>query len=528
MSEPPILRPGHNCMAVARATRAAVLIDGENYFRALARALAQARRSVFIVGWDIRADLVLEQDEPQCGTLGEILLRQVERAPDLEIHVLIWDWLITYSIERQPLPGWRFSVDHPRLRLELDDHHPLGGSHHEKMVVIDGSLAFVGGLDLATGRYDTRLHRPGDDLRSVQDEEPPKPFHDMMMMVEGPIAAEVQTIAMQRWKNVTERDPVSCKEHRPLWVDVVEPQWRDVPFAVARTRAPYGQTAKTDEISALWLDAVTSARHHIYLENQYLTYPQVREALRKRLEEVPGLVVLIVTGEVCQGFLETAVMDLGRQRFAQALAPFADRCRLVYPEVDGLGITVHSKMLIVDDRFLMVGSANLARRSMGLDSETNLAYESIEADENIRRLRLDLMAEHLDCSIEELDAEEKAGASLIQMVDAHDNEPRRLLGLGIDLPDLIEGLELPADLADPPEPLISGEVLKVIGTPRARRQMRVVMARLAGLLGIAGAIVSLTHSHLMTPWILLPLSAMLFMAWVAIEPFLRKKPMIAN
>ncbi|MEZ5847655.1 MAG: phospholipase D-like domain-containing protein [Geminicoccaceae bacterium] len=519
-----ILQPHRNCLTVEKASRAAVLIDGENYFRTLADALSRARESIFILGWDIRADLVLDHARTEDSSLGGLLSRQLEREPGLHVHVLVWDWLVTYSIDRQSLPGWRFPVNHERLEFQLDDHHPLGGSHHEKLVVIDGVLAFVGGLDLAAGRYDTRDHDPADPRRTIKGKEQPAPFHDMMMMVEGPIAGAIEHEAALRWRNATAHEPAVARERRPVWPEDVEPGWRDCMTALARTRAEYGLFGETLEIRQLYVDAIGSAERLIYIENQYLTVPEIREALHDRLEAVPELVVLIISGANCEGFLETAIMDIGRKRFLQRLEPFAERCRIAFPMAGATEITVHAKAMIVDDRFLTVGSANIARRSMGLDSEMNLALETDGPDDAIRALRLDLMAEHLGTTVGTLRAAEDDGLTMLDLAMRHKGGRNRLRPLVIDLPEAAERFELAADLADPPEPLVADSLLRAIGTPRERYGLRVALARLAGLAGLAGLAASLFGRLPLPLWIGLPLALLGLAIWIAIEPRLRKRP----
>jgi phosphatidylserine/phosphatidylglycerophosphate/cardiolipin synthase-like enzyme len=84
------------------------------------------------------------------------------------------------------------------------------------------------------------------------------------------------------------------------------------------------------------------------------------------------------------------------------------RFHIYYPHIDGLKegtcIDVHSKIMVVDDAFLRIGSANLNNRSMGLDTECDLALEAQarpELVQKIRRFRDRLLAEHAGVSTEE-------------------------------------------------------------------------------------------------------------------------------
>jgi phosphatidylserine/phosphatidylglycerophosphate/cardiolipin synthase-like enzyme len=226
----------------APATRAAPLIDGAAYFRALAGALREARRSVLVLGWDIHANLALEPDRdgpPLARFVDQLAAR---RSPELEVRLLISDWILPYSLDRQLLPRWRFGQGDGagRVRLELDDRHPPGACHHEKLVVIDGRLAFVGGIDLTNGRWDLPAHRPREPRRSVGgDDDRRPPFHDLMLMLEGPVAAELEALARERWQVATGElvPPAGPVDGCPSpWPAAVAPWFRDVEVAIARTR----------------------------------------------------------------------------------------------------------------------------------------------------------------------------------------------------------------------------------------------------------------------------------------------------
>jgi len=164
--------PGKNCWRVEHADRFALLIDGEAYFRSLREAIVHAERTVFIVGWDIDSRMQLEPGGAADGFpagLGEFLQAVVAARPRLRVYVLAWDFAMLYAFEREWMPvfkaDWR---NRKRMSFLRDGRHPLGSSHHQKMVVIDDALAFVGGLDLTRSRWDTPAHAShAPDRRTV-------------------------------------------------------------------------------------------------------------------------------------------------------------------------------------------------------------------------------------------------------------------------------------------------------------------------------------------------------------------------
>ena len=103
---------------------------------------------------------------------------------------------------------------------------------------------------------------------------------------------------------------------------------------------------------------------------------------------MPALRVLIVTPKAHSSWLESQAMQGGRGGFIDPFvaAGVADRVRILYPSVEdaeqSAAVMVHSKVMIVDDGFLRVGSANLNNRSMGADTECDLAFEAT-ADEHV-------------------------------------------------------------------------------------------------------------------------------------------------
>ena len=125
-----MLVPGRNCWRIERAERVAFLVDGEEYFTAVRSALAKARHSIFILGWDIDSRMRLVPDGANDGLpelLGDFLNEVVARRPELHGYVLSWDFAMLYAMEREWLPiyklGWR---THRRLTFRLDDKHPIG------------------------------------------------------------------------------------------------------------------------------------------------------------------------------------------------------------------------------------------------------------------------------------------------------------------------------------------------------------------------------------------------------------------
>ena len=470
------LQAGTTCCMIAHANRAKVLIDADEYFCTLRRALLKAERSVDIVGWDIdsRTDLLPREigdtgPDSAPTRLKPLLNHLVERRPNLKVRLLLWDYTILYALDREPLPQVNLNwATPPQIDVCLDDVLPLGACHHQKIVVIDDSLAFCGGLDLTQRRWDTSEHRAVDTRRTDSSGSAYEPFHDVQMMVGGEAAGALAEVVHTRWHEATcEAKPKVAPYGDPWPADVV-PDFRDIPVGIARTIPTLHERPEYREVESLYCRAIERSERAIYIENQYLTSQAILEALAARLADNPDLQVLIVGPETPHGWIEAKSMGNGRRKFMQTLADlgYADRVRLVHPRTgadDGQfpqAIMVHSKLMVVDDRFLTVGSTNLNNRSFGLDTECNLAIEARRESERdaIAALRDRLLGEHLAVSSAEVssavDAEGIVGA--VERLGAR--EGRTLCDLHDDLvfdDPLSAALH---KLADPERPIAFDEL----------------------------------------------------------------------
>ena len=496
----PILVPGHTCWRIEPAERIAFLVDGEAYFQAFREAALRAKHSMMIVGWDIDTQVELVRETSASSEmptkLGEFLVALLRRRRRLRVSVLNWDYAVIYALERQWMPtaepGWR---RHRRLSYQVDDHHPVGASHHQKLVVIDDAVAFVGGLDLSKSRWDTREHLSRDPRRVDADGVVYAPFHDVQMMVSGDAASALGDLARNRWFNATGRrlsapPPRSVEE---VWPPRVNPDLTECPVAIMRTQPRYEELEEQREIEQAYLSAIKRARRSIYIESQYFTAQVISRALAQRLSEHDGPDVVLVLRQHCDGWLERRTMDSLRAQLLHEveLADHYGRLRVYAPVVPGEAgaepVAVHSKLLIVDDEFVCIGSANVSNRSMGFDTECNLAVEACgqaRVQSAIAAFRNGLLAEHLGVDPEVVANQIQTCGSLAAATDA-------LRGGGRTLADDCFEAMPPSDamipehaLVDPERPMAADHLLAGVGFRRERA--RIVRRAMAGLTLLAG------------------------------------------
>jgi phosphatidylserine/phosphatidylglycerophosphate/cardiolipin synthase-like enzyme len=390
-------------------------VDGEAYFRAFARAALRATQTIVILGWDFHSKTRLHLC--QAGVpdlLGDFLNFVAERAPHLRIFILCWDSPPGFGRGReQPAGsngGWQ---PHSRISVVYDSNCPLGGALHQKVVVIDGALAFCGGMDLTLRRWDTDAHAWADPRRAdIGAMEPYGPVHDVMLAVDAGAARALQGLAGSRWKDATGRRlpgarSSSSAEADP-WPDSLAVMFSDVDVALART-VPVGSGRRAvREVEALYLDMIAAAQRYIYIESQYFTARNLGAALAARLAEPRGPEIIVVSRLDSAGWLEAPTMEALRTVLLHQLrdADAYGRFSAWYPDSPGQpSCDVHSKLMIVDDEWLRVGSANFANRSMGLDTECDLVVEAAGTPGvrvAIAAARNTLLAEHLGVGLPDL------------------------------------------------------------------------------------------------------------------------------
>lgn len=434
----PIVRPGENAWRVARAERLSVLIDGAAYFQALEGVLDQARREIWIVGWDFNPDIRLRPEDATSPTLGTFLLKLVEERPALTVRVLIWAMGPIYSGKSLKMFRKRRWSSHPRIVLAFDSRHPIRGSHHQKMVVVDDRVAFVGGIDLTAKRWDTSDHRVDDSRRVRPSGEGYEPVHDLQVALEGEAAAAAGDVCRRRWLFATDEavPPVEPAETVVIArLAGLQADMMDASVAFARTEPAIRGRAAVTEAMNLTLAALKAARHSIYIESQYFASRKVCDVLCEKLADPNGPEIVVVSTLSSHGAIERLVLGANRDRLVRRLGRHDryGRMRAFYPVVpkpDGREqeIVVHSKVIVVDDAFLRVGSSNLNQRSEALDTELDVAVEARTEPERhaIAALRDRLLAEHLDADPVAFADAVRTERSLVTMIDAFNTKPRGL------------------------------------------------------------------------------------------------------
>ncbi len=411
-----ILQPRRNCSGIFEVEQTGLLIDGRDDYRAFRSAAATARRYILIAGWqfDTDVELLRGKDAEEAG--GEIALLPFlndlcEKNSALRVYILAWDFSVLFALEREWFQNWTVLwTANERVHFRFDSSHAVGASQHQKLAVIDGQIAFVGGMDICSNRWDDRCHSSKNPYRVNSDGSTYGPYHEIQSYHVGSAALELANLFNARWVN-SGGDPLhlappSGPARLPFDPDVAISADR-VAFSRTRARTIVPLRNAIHEIRTLYLDAIRAAEELIYIENQYFSSRAVYRELKERVEKKGSkLQIVIVIPYTAEGILEEVSLRMVQSNMLYSLREIAYRnghSLEVYDARSGgeksLPTYIHSKLLLVDDRFLTVGSANTTNRSMGLDTELNVSWEADSPDQadlirSIRRTRISLLAEH--------------------------------------------------------------------------------------------------------------------------------------
>ncbi|AKV03277.1 Phospholipase D/Transphosphatidylase [Labilithrix luteola] len=412
-----------------------LLVDAHDYYVAFYEAAQRARRSVLLLGWQFDSDVELVRGEdlpPGANGRDFRLLRTLDRLcrerPDLEVRILAWDHSVVFALEREILQKVVFDVvTCDRFHFKYDATVPSPGSHHQKVAIVDGRVAFTGSADLCQSRWDASTHLAHDPRRSARGELY-APYHEVQMLLPGAPAESLVELFVERWAHATGEalDAEALIDRRAGGLDP-----RHVPttlrmprtkVALSRTVPVGGGPEPSREIRDLYVSAIREAERLVYIETQYLTSAAVRDALVARLRDAtrPALDVIIVLPrrpsslkeELTIGPAQAEVIDALRavaREAGQGLGVYnvaaAESSERSEADEDDVFVYIHSKLMIVDDRFFTVGSANLTNRSMTIDSEVNVSLFADDGDGEVRgaieRARKRLMSEHLGELVEQ-------------------------------------------------------------------------------------------------------------------------------
>ncbi len=446
-------------MPVRTDSQVTFLIDGRHTMWTMCLHFLTARRSIYLANWGITTHMqMVRGSDHRAGPDGSpeqlALIEELREAGLTAEDIVFW---CTHELTLQNVLGYAvgkgidvkvllwacpetFSHYSPKAAHEqltavgvnciLDDSanrlpHP-SESLHQKISIVDGQYAFVGGIDPLIelsgdfDRWDTPWHNFASSLRSNPADAFPHSWHDAHTLIEGTAAQDVEFNFYQRWNELVNRHKLP------------EGQLVPEPSRITRSALPYRfvQIARTippetyhfapkegiQGIAQHYANAFSIARQFIYLENQYFwlhaflgvdigdfgpNNPEMERnmhLLAQALERGASVMILLPDHpNVGRAFTDIGLNHL-RKNAPGAAAAGRIQVFCLASSVNREGkeyyrpVYVHAKVAIIDDAWSTIGSANLNNRGMHDDAEMNVAV--LQAD-FARDLRILLWAEHL-------------------------------------------------------------------------------------------------------------------------------------
>ncbi|KAG8047179.1 hypothetical protein GUJ93_ZPchr0008g12284 [Zizania palustris] len=486
-------------------------------------AVANARKLVYIAGWSVSTDVALVRDTRRpVQTLGQLL--KAKAGERVAVLMLVWDDQASTGLDPARQDGWMAAhgEDTASYFRGSGVHCVMCPrdamfTHHQKTVVADGPrglVAFLGGIDLCGGRYDTQehplfqtlatvhrddFHQPSFPGASVAKGGPREPWHDVHCRVEGPAAWDVLDNFEQRWRRQGGGDGFLTHIPRSSAAREVADQdaeaWNVQVFRSIDSRAVVGFPESPDEaercglvtgsagdpvdrsIQDAYIHAIRRAKWFIYIESQcfvgssygwhrdvagakndfvdtaaaamHLIPKELSLKLASKIRAGESFRVYVVIPMWPEGEPESATvqatldcqrrtMEMMYKDVAAALAARGStlnpRDYLIFlclgnreshvsgehapPERPELGsdyikaqqarrfkINVNANVMIVDDEYIIVGSANVNQRSMDGGRDTEMAMGAYQprhlntpngwASGQVHQFRLALWREHL-------------------------------------------------------------------------------------------------------------------------------------
>jgi phosphatidylserine/phosphatidylglycerophosphate/cardiolipin synthase-like enzyme len=370
-----------------------LLADGQAALSRIANAIRSSRSHIHLAGWHFDPGFRLEEGGP---TLRELL---AEAARRVDVRVLAWAGAplpLFHPDRKEVRRACEELVGGTRISMALDARERPFHCHHEKLVLVDDEVAFVGGIDLtrlAGDRLDSSDHPRRDGIG----------WHDSAVRLEGPVVADVARHFLMRWRAMGDGDAPDPAQPAEAG-DGIEAQFvRTVPERLY-------EPCRDGEWSILesYLRALRAAERLVYLESQFLWSPEVSFVLAEKLRRPPCddfRVIALLPAHPNNGADDSRgqiglLIDADKKSGDETTRFLA--CTLYQPGPAGRSVYVHSKAAVIDDAWMTVGSANLNEHSLFNDTEANVV---VHDGTLARELRLRLWEEHLERPRGEIDGE---------------------------------------------------------------------------------------------------------------------------
>ncbi|KAI9229608.1 MAG: hypothetical protein DHS80DRAFT_13629 [Piptocephalis tieghemiana] len=295
-------------------SQATFYIDGEHYMYALSEAISQAKETILIEDWWLSPELYFRR--PPRDNSEWRLDRLLQRKAEEGVHIYVFMYKeVAISLPLDSLHSKRTLKGlHKNIHVQRHPDHAPGGTffwaHHEKYCVIDRRVAFVGGIDLCYGRWDTNAHRladlpvehqapedylwPGQDYNNARVKDfanvqnynetlvnrqltPRMPWHDTSIRITGQSARDTARHFIERWnfvKALKAKDRVNIPYLVPDGEFVASRKEEDLTGScrvqLCRSSAEWSSGIGLERsIQNAYRELILNAEHFVYMENQF-------------------------------------------------------------------------------------------------------------------------------------------------------------------------------------------------------------------------------------------------------------------
>jgi phosphatidylserine/phosphatidylglycerophosphate/cardiolipin synthase-like enzyme len=407
------------------------LIDGEMAWKQMINQMTAAKKSIHLCFWMLSSDLEMlrkakdtfkSRKQRQAFTLGTLLFAK-QRA-GVKIRALLWDPAVGGSFVKDEMV--RLGGATGLLEVMYEPHPRTIGSWHQKFIVIDDEIAFVGGMNAKENDWDTTKHvvfdyrrsphrSSGKERRSREksgDGTKFPPRHDLMAMVIGPLVEDIAANFKQRWDAARAAKVDYYKKTTAVGTPAKPRGASNIRGQITRTipsKYP-GSPSGEQGILDLHRRAIRNAEEYIYIEDQYFRSQRIAKEIAKAIKKNPKLHVIVVTQPDYAAKLEPnewwkigTLSSAWTEKAFKIIQKVRPNFTLYYLQVGHLNkkgtfeylpINLHAKIMVIDDEWYTIGSCNLNDRGLLWEGELNVAAQH----ESAKSLRKDLFKEHLDVS----------------------------------------------------------------------------------------------------------------------------------
>lgn len=336
-----------------------ILKTTNEYYSLLAKAIEVSEKYTIVLGWDF--DLETEYESGQ--TFRELFESKFEANPDYRLYVLMWSG-VRIGLSWKKFRAVRKLKNKENIIFKLATDFPFGGSHHAKVVSVDGEVVFTGGMDIVHGREDDRNY--------IKNK-----FQDTGWIFRGKDIVEYfNQYLIKRWDRYFDIGEVIYEYYSPgLELEFI---FRMGDFLASENMFRSFGYERKNEVKAWTFELIERAEKLIYMQNQYFASEVVRRKLKAWVMFDLQRDLKIMLPDDSRHWLAKATIDkitylnmkkLGSEYFYNLF------------NRQGESVYIHGKVMVVDDKYLKIGSSNMADRSFRVDSELDMTLVAKNDDE---------------------------------------------------------------------------------------------------------------------------------------------------